>query len=136
MYLVDTSVWVDHIRGRDRTHVRFLRDLLSNPLAVSIAPLIYMEILQGARDPASYDQLQSHFSGQRFVYFDQPLASHAAAARLYLDCRRRGVTVRSSLDCLIAQCAIESDLILFHHDRDFRNIGSVVSALKEMSFLD
>ncbi len=136
MYLVDTSVWVDHIRGRDRTHVRFLRDLLSNPLAVSIAPLIYMEILQGARDPASYDRLQSYFSGQRFVYFDQPLASHAAAARLYLDCRRRGVTVRSSLDCLIAQCAIESDLILFHHDRDFRNIGSVISALKEMSFLD
>ena len=136
MYLVDTSVWVDYIRGRDHTHVRFLRDLLSNPLAVSITPLIYMEILQGARDPAAYDRLQRYFSGQRFVDFEQPVAGHAAAARLYLDCRRRGVTVRSSLDCLIAQCAIESDLTLFHHDRDFLNIGSVVPALKEMSCLD
>ena len=136
MYLVDTSVWVDYIRGRDRFHVRFLRDLLSNPLAVSITPLICMEILQGARDPASYDRLHSYFGGQRFVDFDRPLDGHAAAARLYLDCRRRGVTVRSSLDCLIAQCAIESDLTLFHHDRDFRNIASVVPSLKEKNFLD
>ena len=136
MYLVDTSVWIAYIRGHDRTHVRFLRDLLSNPLAVSITPLIYMEILQGARDPTSYDRLQSYFSGQRFVDFDQPVAGHEAAARMYVDCRRRGVTVRSSLDCLIAQCAIESDLTLFHHDRDFRNIGSVVPALKEKNFID
>ena len=136
MYLVDTSVWVDYIRGRDRFHVRFLRDLLSNPLAVSITPLICMEILQGARDPASYDRLHSYFGGQRFVDFDRPLDGHAAAARLYLDCRRRGVTVRSSLDCLIAQCAIESELTLFHHDRDFRNIASVVPSLKEMNYLD
>ena len=136
MYLVDTSVWIAYIRGHDRTHVRFLRDLLSNPLAVSITPLIYMEILQGARDPASYDRLQSYFSGQRFVDFDQSVAGHEAAARMYVDCRRRGITVRSSLDCLIAQCAIESDLTLFHHDRDFRNIGSVVPALKEKNFID
>ena len=136
MYLVDTSVWIAYIRGHDRTHVRFLRDLLSNPLAVSITPLIYMEILQGARDPASYDRLQSYFSGQRFVDFDQPVAGHEAAARMYVDCRRRGITVRSSLDCLIAQCAIESDLTLVHHDRDFRNIGSVVPALKEKNFID
>ena len=136
MYLVDTSVWIDYIRGRDRIHVRFLRDLLTNPLAVSITPLIYMEILQGARDPASYDRLQSYFSGQRFVDFDRPLDGHAAAARLYMDCRRRGVTVRSGLDCLIAQCAMESELILFHHDSDFRNIASVVPALKERNFLD
>lgn len=90
----------------------------------------------GARDPASYDRLQSYFSGQRFVDFDQPVAGHEAAARMYVDCRRRGITVRSSLDCLIAQCAIESDLTLFHHDRDFRNIGSVVPALKGKNFID
>ena len=36
MYLVDTSVWVDYLRGRDRPHVGFLRDLLSNPRAVGI----------------------------------------------------------------------------------------------------
>ena len=135
MYLVDTSVWVDYIRGRGHSHVRFLKDLLSNPLAVSITPLIYMEILQGARDHESYDRLLSYFSGQQFVDFDQPAASHAAAARIYLDCRSRGVTVRSSVDCLIAQCAVECDLTLLHHDRDFRHIASVVPALRHKSFL-
>ena len=67
MYLVDTSVWVDFVRGRHEPHVSLLRDLLGNPLAVSITHLVYMEILQGARDPASYVRLQDYFSGQRFV---------------------------------------------------------------------
>ena len=135
MYLVDTSVWVDYIRGRDDPHVDFVRELLSNPLAVSITDLVYMEILQGARDPASYDRLRDYFSGQRFVAFDQPIASHAAAARIYLDCRRRGVTVRSSVDCLIAQSAMESNLTLLHHDRDFTRIAAVVPAFRQQSFL-
>ena len=135
MYVVDTSVWIDYLRGSDRVHVRHLQHLLSNPLAVHITPLIYMEILMGARDLASYGRLKDYFSGQRFVDFGEPAIGHASAARLYLDCRRRGVTVRSSQDCLIAQCAIESGLTLFHNDRDFRNIGSVAPALRETSFL-
>ncbi len=135
MYLVDTSVWIDYIRGRDVAHVHFLRDLLSNPLAVSITPLIYMEILQGARDSTAFERLQDYFNGQRFVDFEQPAISHAAAARIHLDCRIRGVTVRSSIDCLIAQSAIESDLTLLHHDQDFRRIATLVPTLREKSFL-
>ncbi|MCZ0944375.1 MAG: PIN domain-containing protein [Gammaproteobacteria bacterium] len=135
MYLVDTSVWIDYIRGRDEAHVHFLRDLLSNPLAVSITPLIYMEILQGARGSTAFERLQDYFNGQRFVNFEQSANSHAAAARIYLNCRLRGVTVRSSIDCLIAQSAIESDLTLLHNDQDFRRIANVVPTLREKSFL-
>lgn len=135
MYLVDTSVWVDYIRGRDGAHVTFLRDLLDNPLAVGITHLIYMEILQGARDAAAFDRLHSYFCGQTFYSFRDPTDGHAAAARIYMDCRRRGVTVRSTADCLIAACALESRKILLHHDRDFERIASVVPALKAKSFL-
>lgn len=135
MYLVDTSVWIDYLRGRDDAHVHFLRDLLSIPLAISITPLIYMEILQGARDKAAFMRLQNHFNGQRFMDFEQPAESHTAAARIYLDCRLRGVTVRSSIDCLIAQSAIESDLTLLHHDQDFRRIATVAPTLRQKSFL-
>ena len=135
MYLVDTSAWLDYLRGRDRPHVGFLRELLSNPVAVGITHLIYMEILQGARDAASFERLQSYFGGQRFHSFEDMAASHASAARIYLDCRERGVTVRSAADCLIAQCAIESGLTLLHHDRDFQRIASVVPTLNEKSFL-
>ena len=135
MYLVDTSVWIDYIRGGDDPHVSFLRDLLSNPVAVYVSDLIYMEILQGARDAAAYVRLRDYFRGQQFVAFEQPLASHEAAARMYLDCRRHGVTVRSSVDCLIAQTAVESDLTLLHHDRDFMRMGAVVDDFRQRSFL-
>ena len=53
-----------------------------------------------------------------------------------MECRHRSVTLRSTADCLIAQCAMESDLTLLHHDRDFERIASIVPALKEKSFLD
>ena len=135
MYLVDTSVWVDYIRGRDCQHVDFLRDLLSNPIAVWITHLIYMEVLQGARDAASFDRLRSYFSRQQFYSFSDMTAGHTSAARIYLDCRQSGVTVRSTADCLIAACAIQSKTILLHHDRDFERIASVFPALKEKNFL-
>ena len=136
MYLVDTSVWIDYLQGRNVPHVRFLDELLGNPLAAGIADVIYMEILQGARDQEAFDRLRSYFGGQRFYRFDDPEASHAAAAQIYFACRRQGITVRSTLDCLIAQCSLEHDLILFHHDRDFKNMAAALPALRQKHFLD
>lgn len=135
MYLVDTSVWIDYLQGRDVEHVAFLDDLLANPLAVGISDAIYVEILQGARDQQAFDRLRRYFSGQRFYRFHDPEASHAAAAQLYLDCRRQGITVRSTLDCLIAQCAIEHRLVLLHGDRDFAAMAPARRALRQLHFL-
>ena len=135
MYLVDTSVWIDYLRGRDGPHVEFLRGLLAHPLAVGITHVVYMEILQGARDAAAFDRLRAYFGGQRFYSFNDICEGHASAARIYLECRRSGITVRSTVDCLIAQCAIEARLILLHHDEGFKHIASVVPALSEKSFL-
>ncbi|PKO55675.1 MAG: VapC toxin family PIN domain ribonuclease [Betaproteobacteria bacterium HGW-Betaproteobacteria-21] len=135
MYLVDTSVWIDYLQGRDAPHVRLLDELLANPLAVGINDAIYLEILQGARDLTAFDTLRRYFSQQRFYRFDDPERSHALAARLYLECRRCGVTVRSTLDCLIAQCALDHDLVLLHNDRDYRHIASICPELRQRHFL-
>ena len=135
MYLVDTSVWIDYLRDREGPHMDFLQDLLRDPQTVGISHVIYMEILQGARDTAAQEKLQAYFSSQRFHAFQDPLESHAMAARIYLNCRLHGITLRSAIDCLIAQCAIESDLILFHHDRDYSRIASVLPELDERHFL-
>ena len=136
MYLVDTSVWIDYLRGREARHVEFLRRLLPHPMTVGMTHLVYTEILQGARDLTAFRRLHAYFRGQRFHAFDDAAAGHASAARLYVECRRRGVTVRSTVDCLIAQCAIEQELVLLHHDEDFRRIATVEPALNEKSFLD
>jgi predicted nucleic acid-binding protein len=135
MYLVDTSIWIDYLNGRDAAQVEFLDDLLNNPLATGITDLIYMEILQGAGNQAAFDRFQSYFRGQRFYRFEDPEVSHGSAARIYFDCRQQGITVRSTVDCLIAQCALEHDLILLHHDRDFKNLGRALPALRQKHFL-
>lgn len=133
MYLVDTSVWIDYIKGRNTETVVFLDNLLVNPLAIGINQFIYLEILQGAADEQNFERFRNYFSTQRFypLSFD----SYEQAAKIYFDCRRKGITIRSSLDCLIAQGAIEHNLILLHHDRDYLQIGSVYTQLKQQHFL-
>ncbi len=67
-----------------------------------------------------------YLSSQRFYHPIHPIDSFAAAARIYFDCRRSGLTIRSTIDCVIAQTAIEHNLLLLHDDRDYEAIGSVV----------
>jgi len=135
MYLVDTSVWIDYIKGTHCEHVDFLDKLLKNPLAVGLNDLIHMEILQGAMDQKIFEKFRDYFSGQKIYRFNDPLESHIAAAQIFFDCRRKGITVRSSIDCLIAQCAIEHNLILLHNDKDFKQMGGIVEGLQQQHFL-
>lgn len=135
MYLVDTSVWIDYINGKEGEHINFLDSLLQNPLAVGITDVIYMEILQGAENERSFTRFRNYFSSQRFYHLQQAEKSHEQAARIYFDCRRKAITIRSTVDCLIAQCAIENNLVLLHHDRDFKQMGTVVHKLSQRHFL-
>ena len=65
-----------------------------------------------------------------FNHPGDPLETYREAALLYFRCRRLGVTVRSTIDCLIARQAIEQDLLLIHNDRDFSNMADIVPELK------
>ena len=134
MFLVDTSVWIDYVQGVESPTVNFLDALLAKPGSTGITDQIYLEILQGSKTSAGFDKLQRYFSSQQFYRFRNPQESHEAAARSYFDCRRKGITIRSSIDCLIAQCAFEHELILLHHDRDFINLKEVMPRLEEKSF--
>ena len=130
MYLVDTSVWVDYLRGEATPQIRTLKDLLSGEEIVGIAPIILQEILQGADSAERLETWRKVFS-DLFCYVPKdPVESHVAAARLYQDCRKAGKTPRSSNDCLIAQIAIENGLTLLHNDRDFNAIASVIGQLR------
>jgi predicted nucleic acid-binding protein len=135
MYLVDTSVWIDYINGREAEHVAFLDQILSNPLAFGLNGLIYMEILQGANNQKAFEQFQRYFSGQQFYHFQHTEESYAKSAQIYFDCQRSGITIRSSVDCQIAQCAIENDLILLHNDKDFIQMATVAKTLVQKCFI-
>lgn len=130
MYLVDTSVWVDYLRGTETQAVGLLKKLLAGDEIVGVAPVILQEILQGADSEERFERWRKYFTELCCYAPADPVASHIAAARMYQACRRAGKTPRSSNDCLIARVAIEHGLLLLHDDRDFEAIATVVADLK------
>jgi predicted nucleic acid-binding protein len=130
LILIDTSVWIDYLRGKDTSAVTQLEQILDRDLPYGITSLIYQEILQGADSELSLARFERYFGTQTLYLPRDPLATHGDAARLYGRCRRSGVTIRSTIDCLIAQIAIEQDLLLLHSDKDFDRIAAVVPELK------
>ena len=129
MYLVDSSIWIDAINNALSPAALFLKSL---PLgSCALMPLIYTEVLQGAKNQKTFNTYQFYLSPQKFYYLKNPQESYAQAALIYFKCRKKGITVRSTVDCLIAQCAIENDVILLHNDQDFVKMASVLSTLKQ-----
>lgn len=126
MILVDTSVLIDFFKGNDNQGTRHFRDILQRQMPFGITSVIYQEVLQGAKSEQEYETLRTYLSSQRFFHPKDPVASYAEAARIYFVCRKSGVTVRSTLDCLIAQIALENKLLLLHNDRDFDAMAPVI----------
>lgn len=133
MYLVDTSVWIDYFREKDNTSVKKLESIFDKGHHFGITSAIYQEILQGAHTEQDFITLDTYLKTQRFYHPVNPLKTHQVAAYLYFTCRRNGITVRSSIDCLIAQLAIEHHLILLHNDKDFQYMAKVIPELVEES---
>lgn len=125
MILVDTSVLVDFFRGRDTPAVERLARLDAGDGSFSIPGVCCQELLQGAKDEAEWKLLARYLGTQRILHSEDPWRTHVEAARIYFDLRRRGLTVRSTVDCWIAQLALEVDGTLLHDDDDFDAIGRV-----------
>ncbi|HEX6138077.1 MAG TPA: PIN domain-containing protein [Casimicrobiaceae bacterium] len=128
--LVDTSVWIGLFRRQESAATARLRGILDAQGAIAVAPVIVQEILQGAADEREFRLLDEYFSTQRLLVSEDALRTHRAAARLYFDCRRQGFTPRSTIDCLIAQIAIEHAVPLLHDNRDFDRIAKVAPGLE------
>lgn len=131
MILVDTSVWIDYLRGKATPATRTLDRIMDDQRPFAITGVIYQEILQGADSESSCQRLQAYFGTQRFLHPHDPVETHARAAGLYGRCRRAGITIRSTVDCLIAQLAIEHEAVLLHGDRDFTRMAEVIVALRQ-----
>ena len=130
MFLVDTSVWVDYLRGTSTPAVEKFQRILDERQSFGITSLIYQEVLQGTDSDISFARLDAYLGSQRFYHPQDPIATFTEAARIYFRCRRKGITIRSTIDCVVAQIAIENDLLLLHSDRDFDDIASVVPELQ------
>ena len=126
MILVDTSVLIDFFRGVRGEAVEKLERVLETAVPFGINSFIFQEVLQGAASEKEFLLLEKYLRTQRFYHLADPIESFAKAARIYMDCRKRGLTVRSTIDCLIAETALEHDLLLLHQDNDFTAIAQIV----------
>jgi hypothetical protein len=125
MILVDSSVLIDYLRDRPTAAARQLDRLQLEREYWGIPLICAQEVLQGARNETEWRALKAHFDAQDLVEPADWRAAHVEAARIFFDCRRRGVTVRSSADCLIAAITLERNDILLHDDADFEAIAKI-----------
>jgi hypothetical protein len=126
MILVDTSVLIDFFKGIENEPCNKFKTILTQQIPFGITPFVYQEILQGAKSQKEFNLLQKYLGSQTFFHPKDPIESFAKAAKIYFDCRRKGVTIRSTIDCIIAQTAIEHNLYLLHNDNDFNAMSDII----------
>lgn len=123
--LVDTSVWIDLFRGEDNPAVRRLEAALENRIDICLCGLVRTEILQGITADAEYAQIRKLLGNYRDVSPRE--STYLLAADIYRKGRAQGITVRKTIDCIIAALAIENALELLHNDKDFDNIALITT---------
>jgi predicted nucleic acid-binding protein len=121
--IVDTSVWIDFFRGNDTWQVAVLSNRLVADEPIALTDTIFTEILQGLVDERSVRRVERRLLAHEVLVLD-PLDDHRRAAALYRACRRRGVTIRRTLDCLIAAVCIREHRPLLHADVDFDRLAN------------
>lgn len=128
MLLVDTSVWIEVFR---RPAGLVLTDVVELDEVVTCLPVI-QEVLQGFREERAFRTAQEAMLALPIVESPLGVEVFEEAIELYRATRRVALTLRSSVDCLIAACAIRNGLTVVHRDRDFTALARV-SALQVRS---
>ena len=121
MILVDTSVWIDFFGEKPLPHVNKLEALIGQGEEIAICGVILTEILQGIRDEKQFHETEERLNTLTFL----PMIHNTfiVAAHIYRSLRIQGITIRKSIDCMIAAAALENKAYFLHNDRDFKVIA-------------
>ena len=118
MILVDTSAWIDFLNGADSKERHALHRLIEKEEDISITEIILTEILQGIREDENFKRVKDYLL-EFPIHKPKGIETYLKAADIYRDCRKKGKTVKKTVDCIIAAICIENNLTLFHKDSDF-----------------
>jgi predicted nucleic acid-binding protein len=121
MVLIDTTVWIDFFADRNEPHVATLHELIENEEDLSLCGVILTEVLQGIRSDTDFIKTKEYLGD--LIVLPMRQATFFRAADIYRSLRKRGITIRKPVDCMIASVAIEYDIHLLHNDRDFDHIA-------------
>ena len=120
MVMIDTSVWINVFADKQGDYSSWLNELLAGR-EVYLTRFQQLELLQGCRNEQEWGKLSDYLDGQD--YLETQSGTWQAAARIYYDLCKMGITIRSPIDCCIAQIAMEHEMLLIHDDRDFTAIA-------------
>jgi predicted nucleic acid-binding protein len=115
--VVDTTVWIDYLRGVENPETDWL-DAQLDRQRLALTDIILCEVLQGVRDDDTAGNVETLLL--KFEVFESGGVTLAReSARNYRALRKRGQTVRKTIDCLIATFCLREGHSLLHRDRDF-----------------
>jgi len=126
LFLLDTSVWIEVFRGRNSLR---LEEVVEFDQIVTCLSVI-QEVLQGFRDERAFRIARDAMLALPTIESPLGISVVEEAVALYRMARRQGLTIRSSVDCLIAACALRHGLAVLHRDRDYPQLAKV-SALQQ-----
>ena len=124
MIVIDTSVWIPLLNGVGHPKADLARAVIEGPEDVGVPGIILEEILRGLKNDAQFRRVRDVLLSD-FTYLEMRQSLFIHSAEIYRVLRKRGKTIRSSADCLIAACAIEESASLLEDDADFHTIANV-----------
>ena len=118
--LVDSTFWIDFLRGKVTSQTATLDQCLQSRDDLCCCGFVLAEVLQGVRTESEYVATKRQF--ETLVYLEDDRSTFELGATVYRELRRKGVTIRNSIDCLIAAVVIQHGVHLLENDRDYRYI--------------
>ena len=120
MVIVDSSVWVGYFNGQLTEKTNLLHSILGNQ-PIGVGDLIVSEVLQGFRNDKDFEKAKNYFA--RMSIFEMGGIEIAIrSAENYRSLRKKGITVRKTIDMIIGTFCIENDFVLLHDDKDFKQL--------------
>ena len=121
MVLIDSSIWINVLgKRKSKSYTQNIQEVIGGRDVV-LTRFQQLEILQGCNTEKEWGKLSEYLDGQD--YLETLSTTWQSAARIFYELRKKGLTIRSPIDCCIAQIAIEQRVLLIHNDRDFDVIG-------------
>lgn len=117
MLVVDSTIWIDYFNGVESPQTDYLHQI-ADKAPILVGDIILAEVLQGFREDADFEKARRAFGKYTQVQMVDP-ALALQSARNYRALRRKGITVRKTIDSFIATYCIENEHDLLHNDSDF-----------------
>ncbi len=124
LIVIDTSVWISLLNGVDHPKAALARELIEGPEDIGVPGTVLEEILRGLKSDAQFRRVRDLLLSD-FTYIETRQSHFIRSAEIYRTLRKKGRTIGSAGDCLIAACVMEERASLLEDDGDFRTIAEI-----------